>query len=234
MTSDFVPTRPPRLTDGGADFVPAPYARADGGFTSLLERLAGSGGVDFVPDLSDQLDEPQERSPEPERIREEAFAAGRAAAEAEAAEQIAALEAELAGLRAEREAAGALAEGVERFRVEALRQAASDLATLALAMAGRVVGESLALDHEVLLGVINRSLERLPGEDLVSVRVRPEDLSLLEGRLRPRRAIRLVADPDLEGGCILEADFGRVDASLEAAMDGLSEVVDRWRMEHQL
>jgi len=228
-SSEFVPFNAPSAQDGGG-FVPASYARPRS-FVSLFDNIsANEPAADFIPDLGIDL---EEEVPDPEAVVDAARAEGRSEAAAAAQETIDALTAELEVLRREKALAAELLDGVETLRRDALAQASQDLTDLALAMARRVVGDSIAMDPSALLGIVTRALDRLPGEDIVTVRVRPEDLQMLEGRLRSRRAVKLLTDPDLEGGCLLEADFGMVDASLEAAMEGLSDAVHRWRMENQ-
>jgi len=235
---DFVPFHAPKLTDDrhSGDFTPASYSRPSQ-FVSLFDQLdkeayPGDGGqADFVPDLGIDLED--DPIPDSQAALDAARAEGREEAAAAAQEAIDALTAELEEARRGQALTNDLSEGVERLRGEALARAAEDLTALALAMTRRVVEDSLAFEPSALLGIVKRALDRLPGEDVVTIRVRPEDLSLLESRLRSRRAIKLVTDPDLHGGCLLEADFGTVDASIEAAMEGLTDAVQSWRMEHQ-
>jgi len=239
-SSGFVPFHPPKIAgaERGDDFVPASYTSRSQ-FVSLFGQLdhEGAGGepqADFIPDLGIDLEEDAAAGPTSQAALDAARAEGREEAAAAAQEVIDALKQELDEARRGRELTEGLYDGVETLRRQALAQAAQDLTDLALAMTRRVVEDSMAFEPAALLGIVKRALDRLPGEDVVTIRVRPEDLSLLESRLRPRRAVKLVTDPDLHGGCILEADFGTVDASLEAAMEGLTEAVQSWRMEHQL
>ncbi len=215
------------------EFKPASFAPATE-FVSLYDQVSRKGGEpDFVPDLGSDL-EAEAEEPDLEQLLQEARAAGAAEARAEARGREAELRREVEALRQELETVSAAAEGIGRVRAEALQQAGNDLAALVLAMARKVVGDALALNPEALEGVVREALDKMPDEDDVVVRARPEELELLQRRLRLQGSVRMVSDPELEGGCIVSAGFSEIDASLDAAMEGLSEAVYTWRMENEL
>jgi len=144
-------------------------------------------------------------------------------------EELAALQEELETVTAERDTLAQLDTALHAFRAEAREQAADDVVQLALTMARRIVGESLALHPDALPGVVAGVLELLPSEDEVTVKVRPEDAAAIENRLRGRRGVRVAVDSEIEAGCVVEATFGTIDATLDTAMGGLERAVRDWR-----
>jgi len=159
---------------------------------------------------------------------EEAFRRGKAAAMAEMAPKMK----QLAEDKQELEELSAtllpLVEELDSLRGRLIHQASEDVADMVLHMARRVVGETLAVHPDALRKLVRDAIDRLPGDDEITVRVRSDDLSVLEEHLPSRRSVQLIADDSLEGGCVVEAQCGEVSASVEAAFSGLRAAIDEW------
>ena len=136
------------------------------------------------------------------------------------------------------------------------RSAAEDRARLAL-IGEQVAGLQLALAAEAraeMGELLIRAVERLVGsvpellaamvrtrcgevaQQLVSarqvvVRVHPDDVALAQEALGRRDGWRVEGDPTIRGGCVAETDNGLVDASLDAAMEALTQSVLSWQAE---
>lgn len=101
---------------------------------------------------------------------------------------------------------------------------------LALEVARKIVRRQVEVDPELLLTWVRDAAERLhtPGE--LVVRVNPQDLERLQasGADLQRAGVRLqwVADPSVDGGCVVEADAGVVDASVGTQLRVLRERLD--------
>jgi len=167
------------------------------------------------------------------QMEKDAFSRGKATAMAEMSSKIEQTNAENERLQSISERIEPLVNELESLRTNIIRKASEDLAEMALHMARRVVGETLAVHPQALRKLVSDALERLPGEDEVTIRVRPEDLSVIEQHLPTRRKIRLLADESLEGGCVVEAQCGEVSASVEAAFTGLRAAVEEWLEEQK-
>jgi len=96
---------------------------------------------------------------------------------------------------------------------------------LALSIAEKIVGKSLAEDRTVLVAMVKDVLERLETMDVLRVRVNPEDLEILrpfweEGVItQTGRGIDLVADPRVQmGGCIIDTSTSVVDAQIKTKL----------------
>ena len=163
-----------------------------------------------------------------EAIEQEAFKRGRAVAMAEMAEKMQSLKSENASLQKVADSIAPLADELEGLRARMIQQASEDVADMALHMARRVVGETLAVHPQALRKLIVDAIERLPGDDEITVRVRPQDLQSIQDNLPVRRDIRIVEDDSLEGGCVVQAQCGEVSASIETAFTGLRAAVDEW------
>jgi flagellar assembly protein FliH len=142
-----------------------------------------------------------------------------------------------AGERAGTEAGAQRAEGILRrlgetldelggLRRVVLERSERDLVRLALAIARRVIGREIQMDPEYVAALTHVALDRLAGQEApATVRVNPDDYQKLEGRLAARAGggVRLVADATVRrGGCLIESEFGSIDASVDAQLDELS------------
>ena len=155
---------------------------------------------------------------------EDARAEGAAAAQAEAAAVIDAVQEQLTGaLERLNDLARVLS---QRYRQEAVE--------LAVELARAVVGQAVEADPAALLVVVDRALQSVPRADEARIRCHPDDLDTVRGavgEMTARRgdpiAVRVVASPAMErGGCIVDFDEGAVDARPSVALEVLREALE--------
>lgn len=158
--------------------------------------------------------------------REEGLRAGREeglrAAQAQAAEQ----------LRAQQErflvVTDALVAALARDR-EATEDAALELAMASLA---RILGQSP--DAALVAEIVRQASMQLRDPTQVRIRLAPADIELLKaagidpGSLVPQAAdVQWIADPTVEGGCVLQTAAGNLDARLHKQVSALAEALIR-------
>jgi flagellar assembly protein FliH len=153
-----------------------------------------------------------ESDPQGNATYQQGFEEGQAAGRHEAGQQLqAAYERlartieELSGLRA-------------RFRHEA----EEDVVALSLAIARRILHRELTMAPEALLGLVKAALEKIEMREVHSVRLRPEDASLVQQHLEKMglpRPVEVIADPGLaRGSAIFDSTRGALDASVETQL----------------
>jgi flagellar assembly protein FliH len=143
---------------------------------------------------------------------QQGFQDGQGAARQELAGQLDAMAARLA--RTIEELSGLR----QRFRHEA----EEDVIGLAIAIARRILHRELTVAPEALLGLLKAALEKIEVREVHRVRVRPEDVPLVQQHLEkmglPQR-VELIADPGLEhGAAILDSSRGALDVSVETQL----------------
>lgn len=110
-----------------------------------------------------------------------------------------------------------------------IRQTERQMVQLALAMAKRIVRREVVLDGELTLTMARVALERLGDSTSVTIRLSPEDFESTVRRhdqLRAGSRVTVVADPGVSrGGCLVESDFGYVDASVDAQFQELARAM---------
>lgn len=158
--------------------------------------------------------------------REEGLRAGREeglrAAQAQVAEQLQAQQQRFL------EVADALAAALARDR-EATEDAALELAMASLA---RILGQSP--DAALVAGIVRQASTQLRDPAQVRIRLAPADIELLKAAgidpasLVPQAPdVQWIADPTVEGGCVLQTAAGNLDARLHKQVSALAEALLR-------
>lgn len=104
------------------------------------------------------------------------------------------------------------------------------LGVLGLAVAERLVRKTLDDDRETALRIAREILADILPSREVRLRVNPFDVPLLEARkgellaaCSSLRGIEVLADPTIQGGCVLESDAGSVDARIEGVLERMMD-----------
>ncbi|WP_315133409.1 FliH/SctL family protein [Achromobacter marplatensis] len=111
------------------------------------------------------------------------------------------------------------------------RQATEDAALeLAMASLARILGESP--DASMVAEIVRQASTQLRDPAQVRVRLAPADIELLNaagidpGSLAPQAAdVQWIADPSVEGGCVLQTAAGNLDARLHKQVAALAEAL---------
>lgn len=144
------------------------------------------------------------------------------------------------GERAGLEAGGARAEAMLRrlaatleeigtLRDEMMRQTEQQVVTLALAIARRVLHREASIDPELAGALAHVALERIGPSSPAVIRLHPDDYSTVTGRqadLWNGRTVKVLPDPAVaRGGCLVESDFGYIDASVDAQVNEIAKAM---------
>lgn len=109
------------------------------------------------------------------------------------------------------------------LRATMIRQTEQQMVQLALAIAKRILRREATIDEDLLVAMARVALERLGDAGSATIRLNPEDCSHTVQRHGDHWAgarVRVIADPSVSrGGCLVESDFGLIDASVEAQFE---------------
>ena len=181
----------------------------------------------FVPLLRHFVSESATPLPSPvapidvEAERAAAYRAGHDDAERACAARLAELEQRLA-------VAVPLLDEVARARREALDRSATDVGEMVIAFARKVVGDSLTVHPDALIGVVRAALDELPDEDEVWVRVAPDQVERVRSVVPEPHRDRVVAAPEVASGCVVQTRHVTIDATLDAAVAGIDAATQAW------
>ncbi|MEW6220012.1 MAG: FliH/SctL family protein [Thermodesulfobacteriota bacterium] len=123
---------------------------------------------------------------------------------------------------------------IDTDRQELHRRYEADLVTLVKTLVDRLVFHEVAASPRVIAACLDAAQAYVVENAVVRVHLSPEDFAQLQqggldaSQLLARtQRVDLVEDPAvLAGGCLLETDFGDVDATLESRRDKLFALVD--------
>jgi type III secretion protein L len=112
-----------------------------------------------------------------------------------------------------------------------------ELVRLAIRAAERIIGEELRHNREAALSIAKNALASVRRERSVVLHVHPDDVSFVRSRLadlQPSapaiREMHVIGNPSItSGGCIVESEFGNIDARLETQLAALEEAALRAR-----
>ncbi|OPY57452.1 MAG: Yop proteins translocation protein L [Pelotomaculum sp. PtaU1.Bin035] len=118
------------------------------------------------------------------------------------------------------------AEEIRRRTLESLEQ---DIINLAREIAERLLSAQLSLDPESVFNIAVESLHLVADRHYVVLYINPVELELyikrkeeLQGLLPARAELQVIADASVQpGGCRVETEHGRVDATLETRREAL-------------
>jgi flagellar assembly protein FliH len=125
-----------------------------------------------------------------------------------------------------------LAETIQELadvRKSMVRQTERQMVQLALAIARRILRREVALESDLTLTMARVALERLGDSTAVTIRLNPDDF---EATCRQRDALlagcHVTVTPDTSvsrGGCLVQSDFGYVDAGVDAQFQELARAL---------
>jgi flagellar assembly protein FliH len=132
-------------------------------------------------------------------------------------------------------AAARLIRSLENERDLVHRQYEKELLALIKIMVERLVGHEVSANPLVIVDCLRLAMKYVVEDSTVKVHLQSDDFqhikeislddpSLLQGA----RRIELIEDPAVaRGGCLLQTDFGEIDATLDNCRERLFEIVDR-------
>ena len=114
----------------------------------------------------------------------------------------------------------------DRLLMDAEREAVA----LVIASVEAILGEQTRIDPALVLDTVERALKRAGSQNVLRIRVNPEDRELVDARLVERvgeaaASWEVTTDGAITvGGCIVDTECGEVDARLDAQLEEIARV----------
>jgi len=120
-------------------------------------------------------------------------------------------------------------EEISGLRDNMVRQTERELVQLSVAIARRILQREVSVDPELTAALAHIALERLGGNGPATVRLHPDDYTVVNaGQVTPlgSRQVEIRPDPAVaRGGCLVESEFGFINASVDAQVDEIARAV---------
>ena len=130
-------------------------------------------------------------------------------------------------------------DGIEGAKEELYRDAEIQAVELALRIARRIICKEVPLDRDMICRVLREALKKVRDQKEIHVKMNPEDLRTLEdGDPGLVRAAGIHGTVTLEAGegicrgeCVIETDFGVIDARIESQIQTIEDALRRMLQE---
>ena len=120
---------------------------------------------------------------------------------------------------------------INNIRNETYRQIEKEVVELALSIARQVICQEITIDREIVVCVAREALAKVEDPGRVKIKMSPSDLQFInETQSQLSNLIENIDNVTLEatesiqsGGCIIETDFGEIDARIEKQLQVVEE-----------
>ncbi len=123
-----------------------------------------------------------------------------------------------------------ISEGAEAL----LPQYESQMVEVAMNAARHIVDREIQLSPEIVLESIRAAMEHVVQGSMVHLHLNPGDVEAMEDKIKERFAapgtqgLDIVKDPRIDrGGCLIETEFGLVDATTQAKWQAVSDTIKK-------
>lgn len=120
---------------------------------------------------------------------------------------------------------------LEKIKKEVYAKAEQETVKLALAVARKVVCHEVNTNKEVILSIVKEALKKVVDAEKIRIRINRSDLEFLKKKethfstFDERRTITFEEDESIHtGGCVIETNFGEIDARVEKQLQVVEEV----------
>lgn len=122
---------------------------------------------------------------------------------------------------------------IENIKSELMKHNEAHLVNLMFHMASRLAFDHVQKNPEVILKIIHSSIQMAQEDEKIVVRMNPDQINFIEElKKNTKREFQFIkqidfsADPEIQfGGCIIETNYGQVDARLEERVAKLWETL---------
>jgi len=118
---------------------------------------------------------------------------------------------------------------LKALRGTLIRQTEQQMVQLALAIARKILRREATIDQDLIVAMARVALERVGESGIATIRLNPEDHASTVQRHGDHWAgsrVKVIADPSISrGGCVVESEFGFVDASVDAQFEQVAQAL---------
>ncbi len=204
--------------------VPDPVEQAQAVARDIIEKSRRSADA-LLEEARQELRRAQKKG---EEIESEAYAAGFEQGKKDG-EEIGRKQYQVVAQRLEK-LIDRISEGAEAL----LPQYEAQMVELAMSVARQVIAREIEISPDIVLESIRAAMEQVVEGCAVHLHLNPEDIENLEDEIREkfvvpgRQGLDIVPDPRVgRGGCLIETEYGLIDATTKAKWQAVSDTIKR-------
>jgi flagellar assembly protein FliH len=122
---------------------------------------------------------------------------------------------------------------LEIYRSQLLERAEEGVIKLVLALARKIILKEPSISHEIILNITQHTLKSVVDPTDLKIRVNPDELNILKENkhslemiIGTNTSVKIEPDATVStGGCIIETDFGDIDARIESQLDTMEKAL---------
>lgn len=122
---------------------------------------------------------------------------------------------------------------LELYRLQLLERAEEGVVKLVLALARKIILKEPSVSHEIILNITQNALKAVVDPTELKIKVNPEDLKILKENqsslemiIGTNPSVKIEPDATISaGGCMIETDFGDIDARIESQLDTMEKAL---------
>ncbi|MEK7355206.1 MAG: FliH/SctL family protein [Bdellovibrionota bacterium] len=122
---------------------------------------------------------------------------------------------------------------IENLKADLVTYNETHIVRLCFYMAKRIAMDEVADRRELILNVVSQAIQNAQSEEELTIRVSPADLQFIEQmkekltkEFEPLKRAKLEASDEIrDGGCVVETNYGNVDATVEQRIEKLWDAI---------
>jgi flagellar assembly protein FliH len=122
---------------------------------------------------------------------------------------------------------------LESYRLQLLERAEEGVIKLVLALARKIILKEPSVSHEIILNITQNALKTVVDPTELKIKVNPDELKILKENqllfemiLGTNPSVMIEPDTTISaGGCIIETDFGDIDARIGSQLDAMEKAL---------
>ncbi len=122
---------------------------------------------------------------------------------------------------------------LERLKTDLVQHNEAHLIRMITHISSKLVGREIETDPSVIVNILNESAQATQEDERLKIYLSPRDAEFVQGLSKDRgsslellkRSEILASDQIHDGGCVIETNYGRVDATIEARVEKLWETL---------
>ncbi len=126
-------------------------------------------------------------------------------------------------------------EEISRYQKEIYAKSEENILNLTLSLASRIIHHEVRTNKDIILGAIRAAVNKVLNREQIIIRINPKDMEFfaknkprLKDDLNNIRQVSFKEDSSIsEGGCVIDTNFGSINATIEKEFEELDKLLKK-------